>query len=160
MVSWRQRLRDSEERNLILFQENQSLKERVCALEKRLLAYENAHTPPSLKQKKKKPPKTEKPKKLGAPKGHTKWERKEPEPTGSVEYSEDNCPHCKTPLGHPIKTERIIEEEIPQPQPIEVIEHLVNHYCCDRCGKHIVAKKNAPKTRFGKNKSTYYFAEI
>jgi len=47
MVSWRQRVRDLEKQIQILTKENIELK-------KRLLAYENAHTPPSL-QKKKRP---------------------------------------------------------------------------------------------------------
>ncbi|MEK7736568.1 MAG: IS66 family transposase, partial [Pseudomonadota bacterium] len=118
-------------------------------MEQRLLAYENAHTPPSKQQKKsqKRPPSGN----LGAPIGHPRYERPDPEPTGSKEYIEDTCPHCQTALGAPVKTERILEEEIPEPQPIEVIEHLVNHYKCPCCKKHIVATNNAPKGRFGKN---------
>lgn len=146
MVSWRQRVRDLEA-------ENAYLRSKVEELEKRLLAYENAHTPPSLS--KKKPPKKESSGKLGAPKGHPKYERKEPEPTGTVEYIEDACPNCKTKLGKPFKTERVLEEEIPEPQPIEVIEHLVNHYECPCCKKHVIAKNNTPIGRFGKNVLTH-----
>lgn len=142
MVSWRQKVRNLEE-------ENAFLRAKVEELEKRLLAYENAHTPPSLS--KKKPPKKESSGKLGAPKGHPKYEREEPEPTGSVEYMENTCPHCSSKLKSPFKTERILEEEIPNPQPIEVIEHLVNHYECPKCRKHIIAKNNAPLGRFGNN---------
>ena len=142
MVSWRQKVRDLEK-------ENDYLKAKIEELEKRLLAYENAHTPPSkLKQK---PPRKESSGKLGAPIGHPKYERKEPEPTGSVEYIEDDCPDCNEKLGKPFKTDRIIEEEIPDPQPIEVIEHLVNHYLCPNCRKHIIARNNAPQGRFGEN---------
>lgn len=126
---------------------------RIEELERRLLAYENPHTPPSLT--KKKPPKKESSGKLGAPKGHPKYERKEPEPTGSVEYLEETCPHCKSKLNKPFKTERVLEEEIPEPQPVEVIEHLVNHYNCPKCKKHIIAKNNAPAGRFGKNVLTH-----
>ncbi|MBI2137716.1 IS66 family transposase [Candidatus Woesearchaeota archaeon] len=125
------------------------LKAKIEELEHRLLAYENAHTPPSLTLKK--PPRKEANGKLGAKEGHPKWERKEPEPTGSVEYIEEACPKCDTKLGKPFKTERVIEEEIPEPQPVEVIEHLINHYECPKCHKHVVAKHNAPKGRFGKN---------
>jgi transposase len=142
MISWRQRVRQLEA-------ENAFLRERVEELERRLLAYENPHTPPSLS--KKKPPKKESSGKLGAPKGHPKYERKEPEPTGSIEYMEETCPHCRSKLGKPFKTERALEEEIPEPQPVEVIEHLVNHYTCPKCKKHIIAKNNAPAGRFGKN---------
>ena len=146
MVSWRQKVRDLEA-------ENKFLKSKIDELEKRLLAYENPHTPSS--KSKKKPPKRESSGKLGAPKGHPKYEREEPEPTGSVEYIEDTCPHCTAKLDTPFKTERIIEEEIPEPQPVEVIEHLVNHYNCPKCNKHIIAKNNAPEGRFGKNVLTH-----
>lgn len=142
MAGWRQRVRELEA-------ENAFLRDKVAELEKRLLAYENAHTPPSLS--KKKPPKKDSNGKLGAPKGHPKYEREEPEPTASIEYIEDTCPHCKSKLGNPIKTDRVLEEEIPEPQPIEVTEHLVNHYLCPCCNKHIIARNNAPIGRFGKN---------
>lgn len=77
MISWKQKVRELEE-------ENAFLRAKVEELERKLLAYENAHTPPS--KSKIKPPKKESSGKLGAPKGHPKWEREEPEPTGSVEY--------------------------------------------------------------------------
>jgi transposase len=125
---------------------------KIEELERRLLVYENPHTPPS--KSKNKPPKKESNGKLGAPKGHPKWERKEPKPTGTVEYIEEKCPDCKTKLDKPFKTERIIEEEIPEPQPVEVIEHLVNHYKCPKCKKHIIARNNA-SGRFGKNVLTH-----
>ena len=146
MVSWRQRVR-------LLEEENARLREKIEELERRLLAYENPHTPPS--KSKNKPPKKESSGKLGAPKGHPKWERKEPEPTGSVEYVEDACPDCNAKLGKPFKTERVLEEEIPEPQPVEVIEHLINHYKCPNCKKHITARNNAPSQRFGKNVLTH-----
>lgn len=129
------------------------LSKRIEELERKLTFYENPHTPSS--KSKKKPSRKESSGKLGAKIGHPKWERKEPEPTGSVEYSEDKCPHCETELGLPFKIERIIEEEIPEPQPVEVIEHLVNHYKCPKCKKHIIAKNNAPSGRFGKNVLTH-----
>ncbi len=132
----------------------QELAKKVEALEKRLLAYENAHTPPSLLRKKR-PPKKESSGKLGAPLGHPKYEREEPKPTLSIEYFEDVCPHCDSKLGEPFRIERVLEEEIPEPQPIEVTEHLVGHYRCKKCKKHIVAKNNAPCGRFGNNVLTH-----
>jgi transposase len=47
--------------------------------------------------------------------------------------------------------EKVLQEEIPEPQPLEVIEHRINHYSCPRCQKYIVARNNAPADRFGKN---------
>lgn len=132
----------------------QELEKKVEYLEKRLLAYENAHTPPSLLMRKR-PPKTEPSGKLGAPVGHPRYERKEPKPTMSINYFKDTCPHCNSALGNPFKIERVIEEEIPKPQPIEVTEHLIGHYNCPKCKKHIIAKNNAPKGRFGNNLLTH-----
>lgn len=146
MISWRQRVRDLEA-------ENEYLREKISELEHRLLMYENAHTPSS--KSKKIRPKKPTSGKLGAKKGHPKWERKEPESTGSIEYQEGVCPDCQTKLNKPYKSERVIEEEIPEPQPIEVIEHIINHYQCYNCRKHIVAKNSAPKGRFGKNLETH-----
>src|SRR3989338_4405669 len=147
MSGWRKLVRELESRIELLEQENESLK-------RRLLAYENPHTHPSLLRKKK-PPKKEPSGKLGAPVGHPRYEREEPKPTMSIEYFEETCPHCNSKLGKPFKIERIVEEEIPEPQPVEVTEHLVGHYNCQICKKHIVAKNNAPKGRFGKNILTH-----
>jgi len=134
--------------------EFEKLIKKVETLEKRLLVYENAHTPSSL-LKKKRPPKNESRGKLGAPVGHPRYERKEPKPTMSVEYFEKACPHCRAKLGKPFKIERLIEEEIPEPRPIEVTEHLIGHYNCPKCKKHIIAKNNAPQGRFGNNLLTH-----
>ena len=93
-------------------------------------------------------------KKLGAPKGHPKYERPEPIPTLTIEYSENKCPHCNSKLNSPTETKRIIEEEIPEPQPIRVVEHKINRYVCPWCHKKIVAKNKAPRGCFGKNVQT------
>ena len=93
--------------------------------------------------------------KLGAPKGHPKYERPEPVPTLTVEYSEDNCPHCNSKLNSPTETKRVIEEEIPEPQPIRVIEHIVNSYVCPQCYKKVIAKNKAPSGCFEKNVQTH-----
>lgn len=82
MISWRQRIRHLETRIEQLEKGNEELI-------RRLLAYENLHIPPSLS--KNKPPKKESLGKVGAPKGNPKYERKDPEPTMSIEYSEKTC---------------------------------------------------------------------
>ncbi len=126
----------------------------INKLERRLLAYENAHTPSS-KQRFKKKNLKQSSGKLGSPKGHPKYFREEPAPTQVAKYTEDKCPHCATKLGLPTETKRIVEEEIPDPQPIEVTEHLVNSYICPRCNKKIVAENSAPRGFFGKNVHTH-----
>jgi transposase len=137
------------ELELKLIKENDELKHRIAVLEARLRVYDNPHTPSSKQRFKRKP--KEPNGKLGAPLGHSKWEREQPEPTKTVEHSEDACPHCKHKLGKPFKTDRRVIEEIPKPRPIEVVEHLVNYYHCRHCGKHVIAKNNLPKGMFGPN---------
>lgn len=110
---------------------------RIAELEKRLLAYENAHTPPS---KQRHYPKREKKEgaKLGAPKGHKGVTRKTPEPTESKILSLDCCPHCQNQLGKPKRIEKRIIEEIPDPQPLRVIEFSIPHYHCPHCDNEVV----------------------
>lgn len=153
MVSQHQELlalvKQQAERIDALEQQNLLLLKKVDELTKQLRAYENAHTPPSKSKKKKEP--REPNGKLGAEKGHKKWDRKHPKTTQTIEYSEDECPHCKNKLGQPTQTTRKITEDIPEPTPVIVTEHLINHYHCNKCGKNIVAKNNVPNTCFGTN---------
>lgn len=93
--------------------------------------------------------------KLGAKKGHPKYERSKPIPTLTVEYSEDECPHCSAKLNSPTETKSIIEEEIPEPQPLKITEHKINSYVCPQCYKRVVAKNKAPRGCFGKNVQTH-----
>lgn len=129
--------------------EIETLENKVCCLEKSLLAYENAHTPSSKQRFKKMPVK--KSGKLGAPKGHPKYERKKPKPDITIEYTEENCVHCNEKLKAPTEIRSFIEEEIPEPLPLKIINHKVCCYVCQKCGKKIIAKNNAPKGCFGKN---------
>jgi len=119
---------------------------RIEALERRLLVYENAHTPPSRQYKPRSPPiETAK---RGAPKGHKGATRKDPDPTLHVELVKETCDHCKTRLPKPFWVERKLVEEIPEPQPIEVTEYLIPHYLCASCGEHVSAE-NPSLGRFG-----------
>ena len=106
---------------------------RIEELERRLLAYENAHTPPSRRYKPRQPPAVGG--KRGAPEGHDGATRPTPEPTHWVEHVLKRCEHCLGLLGKPDTFERRLEEEIPEPQPIEVTEHLIWHYTCPHCGR-------------------------
>ena len=140
--------------------ENAELKKQLLAvlkknseLEARLLAYENAHTPPSKQHFKKQPP-TEPNGKLGAKKGHEKWERKQQEPTQTIEDKQKTCPHCDHKLDEPTKIVQRIIEEIPEPQPIIVTKYLLHHYHCKHCGKTIKPKTQLPRGSFGYNIQT------
>ncbi len=89
--------------------------------------------------------------KLGAKKGHEKWTREQPEPNEFINWKETHCPNCLSKLNSPYKIEKGIEEEIPQPRKIRVIEHSICHYQCSYCGKNIVARNKVPRSCFGKN---------
>jgi transposase len=131
-----------------LEKEKEELQEKVCGLEKRLLMYENAHTPPSLQKKKTRIPR-ESSGKLGAPIGHPKYERKEPEITETFRHSiEGACPYCNTTLNEKEILE-VIEEEIPEMKKVKAFKHLIEWTICPKCERRVVAKNNVPADRFG-----------
>lgn len=140
--------------NLEIKAQNIELQKENAELKRLLLAYENPHTPSS-KSKKKRYPREKSGRALGAPVGHEKYERKQPEPTETVEYKQTLCSGCSEPLGAPFKIETKIEEETPEPQPIKVIRHLICYYKCKCCGKIIIAPHNLPKGMFGFNLQTH-----
>jgi len=147
------RIAELEKIVLELKKQNLLILKKNSELEQRLFAYENAHTPPSKQRFKKQPP--EKPiGKLGAQKGHKKWERPTPTPTETIEHSQTHCPNCEHELGKPFKIDKKIVEEIPEPQPITVTEHLIPHYKCKHCGKIIIPKVKLPRGSFGYNLQT------
>lgn len=122
-----------------IIRRNLLLEARVEELERRLLAYENAHTPPS-KQNGRYPKREKKDgARRGAPVGHKGMTRDVPEPTESKELHLDVCPDCHNILGKPKSIEKRIIEELPNPQPLRVIEFFVPHYHCSHCNKEVVA---------------------
>ena len=147
------RIKQLEDENVELKKQLLTTLKKIAELEQRLLAYENAHTPPSKQRFKKNPP-SEPRGKLGAKVGHKKWEREQPTPTETIEYCETDCPHCNHKLGKPFKTDRKVKEDIPKPQPAHVTEHLINYYKCEHCGKIIIPKVKLPRGSFGYNLQT------
>lgn len=132
-----------------LRKENKKLKEENEKLKRILFIFINPHTPPSKQIFSKKI--TQNPQKLGAPRGHRGATRILPEPTESEEHFIDRCPHCNEILGKPFDIEERIIEEIPEPQPIRVIKHIIAHYNCKNCGK-ITAPIDLPQEgNLGKN---------
>lgn len=122
------------------------LEEENCALKKRLLMYENAHTPPSLQKKKRIP--RESSGKLGAPKGHSKYEREEPEIDKEIRHTIETCPYCNSKIDIK-KVLEVIEEEIPEMKQVKAIKHLIEWGTCPNCKRRVIAKNNAPADRFG-----------
>ena len=135
--------------------EREEFGKRIEALERRLVLYENAHTPPS---KQRFPPKKEKKSggKVGAPKGHNGSTREKPEPTKTEKHVLDCCPYCGSEKLRKKRVKRRVIEEIPEPQPVEVVEHLVQTYVCQDCGKDVVPDADLPSMGFlGKNLLTH-----
>jgi len=148
-------LKENNELNFRLSKIEKTVLELIKQNEKlnnRLLAYENAHTPSSKQRFKKQPPESNG--KLGAKTGHKKWERKHPQTTQTIEHTQTCCPTCEHELGQPTKIIRKIVEDIPEPQPVIITEHLISQYYCKHCGKKVVPKVKLPRGGFGYNIQT------
>ena len=129
-----QEYKELSKRDLIRLLLNQQAK--IEELEKRLLAYENAHTPPS--QQRKYPKRGKSNNKIGAPKGHPGTTRPTPKPNRFEELKLCNCPKCSKKLGEPTHIEKKIIEDIPEPQPPIVTQFTIYHYFCDDCDKEVI----------------------
>lgn len=130
----------------------EELKKRIAGLEAKLARYENPHTPPSKREFQ--PNRTKKSNgKPGRKEGHEGITRKQPEPTHFAKATKEVCPYCSAMLGKPSYTERKIIEEIPEPQPMKIIEFTINHYLCPSCGKDVVGEhpELPQEGNFGKN---------
>jgi len=125
----------------------ESLEKRNTELERRLAAYENAHTPYSRRIFK--PQRRQTNGKRGRPKGLPGSTRSFPKPTRIIEKKFSKCPECNGKL-KPLHQEHKVVEEIPDPQPIEVVEFIANHYDCDKCGEIVAKPDDWPEHgRFG-----------
>jgi len=130
-------------------EEIKELEKRVEKLEKRLAAYENAHTPYSRRIFKPRPKASNG--KRGRPKGFPGSTRPVPKPDKQVEKKFNRCPDCRGRLKHLYKESMVIEE-IPKPQPIVVTEFIINHYDCENCGEVVAKDEDCPESgRFGNN---------
>jgi len=114
------------------------LLKRIEDLEKRLLAYENAHTPPSKNFVKRE--RAEHPKSPGRPKGHEGVTRTLRKPDKTISLTSKRCPYCHSHSITKVKTESRIIEDIPKPVQTTVTQFLVNHYRCECCGKEFHGK--------------------
>lgn len=138
-----------------LEKENSELKEKLNEVVLRLKYYENPHTPPSLRRFSLK--KTGKGKsnggKPGRKKGHEGVTRETLNPNEWIEVTEDKCPKCGSKLGKPISSERKVIIDVPEPQPLRVIEFTLHHYKCNNCHEEIIASHpDCPsKGIFGRN---------
>lgn len=120
-------------------------------LEKRLIAYENAHTPPSRNFLKRE--RVESPKKSGRHEGHKGITRTFGNPDKTIPLTTNKCPYCHSHSITKIKTESRLIEDIPEPVQTKVTQFLVNYYKCQCCGKEFRTKhKDLPEEGdFGNN---------
>ena len=120
-----------KEHNTALSVENESLK-------RKLLLYENPHTPPSRQMF---PPKIMNPPgKKGAPKGHRGATRVPGKPDEIIHVTAESCPKCNHALGSPVRTEKRTIFDIPPPQKVVVTEYDIDVYRCSSCGTEVKAK--------------------
>ena len=112
------------------------LEQEVEELKRRLLAYENAHTPPS--QQRKYPKRESSNNNIGAPQGHQGTTRPTPEPNKFEELKLDVCPNCNRQLGRPRSVEKKIIEDISEPQPLVITQFTIPHYFCNHCNAEII----------------------
>ena len=128
-----------------LEEENQLLKERIKDLEKRLVYYENAHTPPSArklpKKKKQDAKKSSKTGKRGAPKGHKGATRPKPESDETIEVIADECERCGSQNVQDLDEvkKRIIEDFL-RSQDIEINQYNQHKMKCMDCGHEFISK--------------------
>ncbi len=142
-----ERLRRENDR---LRKENKKLEEENEEIRRILTLFVNPHTPPS-KQRFAKKAKVSFQKKLGAPVGHNGATRKTSPPTKTISHFLKRCPYCAgSIIKLPQKLKRVIEE-IPEPRPAEVTEHLFEIGVCKKCGKVISENDLPEKGDFGKN---------
>jgi transposase len=138
-----------------LKREIELLKDYIKELEAQLAKYENAHTPPSLRRGRnhRKDQNSRDTGKPGRKLGHEGITRPQAKPDKQVEVTADQCPDCGTELGDPIRFKSKIIEELPDPQPIVVIEYRIAHYTCPCCHREVMAvEPDCPSEgRFGNN---------
>jgi transposase len=126
-------------------------------LKRRLMFYENPHTPSS---KRMYPTRTGDHKKCekrfpGRPKGHkgtTRPKPAKPDITKAPEHK-NTCENCGSPLSEPMHVGHHIFEEISNPKPRQVIDYLEFEYQCGTCKNYMSARHPdcPPDGRFGKN---------
>lgn len=144
------------QKNGVLVKENANLLTWINKLEKKLLSYENPHTPPSLKKEKREP--KEPSGKLGAPKGHEGTTRPEPKPDKIVDVPPlETCPNCESKLGEPDGINEALREDIPEPKPVFATLFRFPYHQCKKCGFYCSpSHPDCPEQgRFGFNLSSH-----
>ena len=116
--------------------------EQLAAAQQRIAELEQQHAGPPPFVKPNRPRSTEPKAKRKKRAPHHNHGRKRMTPTLSVEHALDRCPDCHYRLqGHSLDYAREVLE-LPEPQPIEVIEHRVIKRFCPHCRRWHSPKLN------------------
>jgi transposase len=123
--------------------------ERIEKLESRLRRYENPHTPPSKRRSGTKESPTSQDDEddnartdggtPGRKQGHDPEWRTVPDPDEQMEVTCDCCPECGEAFDESEGVCPRLVEEIPDPQPPEVVQYNRHRYECTSCGTKTVA---------------------
>ena len=108
---------------------------RIAELEARLMRYENPHTPPSMRTNnypKREPTGRPPGKREGDPGFTRKLEHQMPDEV--IRIKPDKCRRCRTNLGEPVSWERKLVLEIPEPQPVKLLDFRKGISYCPNCG--------------------------
>ena len=144
-----------QEENTRLQETLNKLEQENAELRRRLLVYENPHTPPSRRLIYPKPkPRRKGPRFPGRPRGHVGSTRPRPQPDRVEEPPRKNrCEDCGSPLGEPCLVGHRVVEEISNPAPRQVIDYLEHGYTCTLCGSYTTSRHPdcPPLGRLGKN---------
>lgn len=118
---------------------------RIESLERRLQAYENAHTPSSRQRKNNTQKDENKPRFPGKPPGSAGGGINLPPAEKIVEHTLDNCPDCHGHLERRgMRTQRVID--FPE-KPLIVTEHHVIRYFCHSCT--LLHEADGPRDVYG-----------
>lgn len=118
---------------------------RIESLERRLQAYENAHTPSSKQRKNNTKRDEDKPRFPGKPPGSAGGGINLPPAEKTIEHTLQSCPDCHGHLElRGMRTQRVID--FPE-KPLAVTEHQMLRYFCFSCD--ILLEANGPRDVYG-----------
>ena len=141
-----QHIKKQESKIQNLEKENQELKEKIDILEKKLVYYENPHTPPSARKlsegKVQDEEKSDEMGKWGAPKGHRGSTRLKPEPDEVIDVTANTCEKCGSKNIQPLKdvNKNTIEDFLPTEKKIKVTRFIRHKVKCMDCGYEFISK--------------------
>jgi transposase len=141
-----QHIKKQESKILSLTKENEELKVKIKELEKRLVYYENPHTPPSARKlseaKVQDTEISDEMRKRGAPKGHRGSTRLKPEPDEIIDVTADACEKCGSRNIQPLKEvhKNTIEDFVPTEKKVKATQFDRHKVKCLDCGHEFISK--------------------